>query len=295
MISPDSVATRRLKPATGRASAPVQAKRRMTGKLPLVRVLLSLIILVATSSGAILPGTAPASRTIDVWFPLPQFNREYAAQGGNPQPTAGRLLIYLPERFNPRQTWPVLIVNSTSDSGRTSVMDAPAYRTATEDGWLVVATDANIRLRRDTISWRVAVLSAGLDVLHRDWPASKSWPVAFAGFSGGAKSAEWLSAIFAQMRSVRIVGIFLTGINDDRMPEALHAFQPPPDFKNVPIWISSGRNDGIAKPEAQRDAEGSLIHLGFRNVRFTNFFGGHELNRTDLRDALRWFRSLGHF
>lgn len=254
-----------------------------------------LFLLAVSSSAAILPGTAPASKKIDVAFPLPQFNREYAAQAGNPQPTAGRLLMFLPDRFDPRGTWPLLIVNSTTDGGRTSVMDAPAYRFVTTDGWIVLATDANIRPRGDSVSWRAAVLSAGLDVLHRDWPASKNWPVAFAGFSGGSKFSEWISAIFAQTRSLRIAGLFLSGINDDRMPEALQSFQPPADFKNVPISISSGRNDPIAKPEAQRDAQGSLIHLGFRHVRLTNFTGGHELSRGDLRDALHWFRTLGRF
>ena len=100
-------------------------------------------------------------------------------------------------------------------------MDAPGYRFATADGWVVLATDANIHLAKDTISWRAALLSAGLDLLHHDWPASKAWPVVFAGLSGGAKCSEWMSAIFAPTHSLRIAGIFLTGINDDRMPAAL--------------------------------------------------------------------------
>lgn len=264
------------------------------GKLRVIKRL-ALLAIAASSFGATLPGSAPSLNTIDVRFPLPPFNREYAAQGGNPQPTGGRLLMYLPQRFDPRGMWPVLIVNSTNDGGRTSVMDAPGYRFVTGDGWIVLATDANIRTGKDTVSWRAAVLSAALDLLHHDWPASKTWPVVFAGLSGGAKSSEWLSAIFAQTRSLRIAGIFLTGINDDRMPEALQAFHPPPGFKNVPIWISSGHNDWIAKPDAQRAVQGSLIHLGFRDVRLSSFAGGHELNHNDLRDALRWFRQLGKF
>jgi hypothetical protein len=41
--------------------------------------------------------------------------------------------------------------------------------------------------------------------------------------------------------------------------------------------------------------QGSLVHLGFRNVRLSSFYGGHELDRSDLRDALRWFRAAGRF
>ena len=132
---------------------------------------LALVVFSGTGLGAVLPSAPPPSRAIDVAFPLPQFNREYAAQGGNPQPSAGRLVLYLPERFDPRGTWPLLIVNSTNDGGRTSIMDAPAYRGATNTGWVVLATDANIRPRSDSVSWRAGVLSAGLDLLHREWPA----------------------------------------------------------------------------------------------------------------------------
>ena len=57
---------------------------------------------------------------------------------------------------------------------------------------------------------------------------------------------------------------------------------PPPSRT-----ISSGRNDGIARPDAEREMQGSLIHLGFRNVRLSSFYGGHELDCSDLREALR--------
>ena len=267
----------------------------MTTRSATVVGLLGWISLCLSSYAATLPAAAPASNQIDVAFPLPQFNREYAAQAGNPQPTAGRLLIYLPAQFDPRRSWPLFVINATADRGRTSIMDAPWYRSLTADGCVVLATDANIRPRTDTVPWRIAVLSAALNVMHRDWPASRNWPAIFAGISGGAKRAEWNSAILAETRSVRIAGMFLAGINDDRMPEALQSFHPPPEFRNVPIWISSGRNDPIAKPEAARDVRNSLVHLGFRNVRMGTFNGGHEVDRGDLRDALRWFKTLGKF
>jgi hypothetical protein len=230
---------------------------------------------------------------LDLTFPVPAYNQEYAATGGNPRPLSGRLLMFFPSNFDPHRSWPLLVVTSTTDGERTSPMDAPAYRaTANSEGWIVLATDATMRPRSDSTEWRAAVLSAALDLIHRDWPGSAQWPVVFAGFSGGAKRSEWMAAMLA--RSVNLAGIFLAGINDDRMPPALQNFHPPAQFFAVPIWISSGMHDPIATAVKTRDAEGSLIHLGFKNVHLSEFYGGHELDRADLRRALRWFRQQSH-
>jgi hypothetical protein len=117
---------------------------------------------------------------------------------------------------------PVLIVTATKDPGHTGPSDAPWYRpAAAAEGWIVLATDATVRPRNDSVSWRLALLAAGLDVVHHDWPKSAQWPVAFAGISGRAKCAQWLGAILAQTQSLNIRGFFLSGINEDQMPEAL--------------------------------------------------------------------------
>jgi surfactin synthase thioesterase subunit len=60
-------------------------------------------------------------------------------------------------------------------------------------------------------------------VVQHDWPKSTQWPVAFAGISGGAKCAQLVGLILAQTRSLNIRGFFLSGINEDQMPEALKA------------------------------------------------------------------------
>lgn len=243
-----------------------------------------------SSSASILPKGATENGTIDVQFPVPQYYQAYAAEGGNPRPATGRLLIFLPPNFDPHRNWPILIINSTTDGGRTSPMDAAWYRApATAAGWLVLATDATSRPHTDTTAWRVGLLGAGLDVIHRDWPGSSRWPVVFAGLSGGAKRSEWLGAIFSRTRSLNIGGLFLAGINDDRMPEVLTNYPATPEFLRVPIWISSGSSDPIATPTKARDVEGSLVHLGFKNVQISQFYGGHELDRSDLRRALKWF------
>src|SRR5437764_11122427 len=98
--------------------------------------------------------------TLDFQFPINKFFQNYAAQGGNPRPTTGRALLMFPKGFDPARSWPILIVTSTSDRDRTSPMDAPWYRDAAMvEGWVVLATDATIRPRTDSVSWRLGLLT----------------------------------------------------------------------------------------------------------------------------------------
>ena len=267
------------------------------------RVALKLLLLVAVASiagfrsaAAILPQGRTNAETVDVRFPVSNFYQQYATRDGNPAPTTGRLFLLLPPNFDSKRIWPILVVTSTKDRGHTSPTDALYYRTAAAaEGWIVLATDGTVRPRHDSLSWRLALLAAGLDTVHRDWPESAKWPVVFAGISGGAKGAEWLGAMLAQTNSLNIRGFFLSGINDDRMTEALKACPPTSGFLRLPIWISSGVDDRIASPLQEQEVAASLVHTGFQNVRLSRFHGGHEVNRAELQSALKWFREQGKF
>jgi hypothetical protein len=233
---------------------------------------------------------------LDLQFPLSANFQEYAAQGGNPRPTTGRMLLFFPKGFDPAKSWPILIVTSTTDLDRTSIMDAPAYRDpATNEGWIVLATDATIRPRTDSLQWRLSILTAGLQMIRNNWPQSAQWPVAFAGFSGGAKRSGILAAMLAGNHGFKICGMFLAGINSDRVSAAVKDYHPPADFLNTPIWISSGTTDPIALPGAQEEVYFSLKRTGFQHVRLEKFFAGHALKRPELQRALHWFRELGKF
>jgi hypothetical protein len=267
------------------------------------RVALKLLLLVAVASiagfksaAAILPQGRTNAQTVDVRFPVRNFYQQYATQGGNLAPTTGRLFLLLPPNFDSARVWPILIVTPTRDPGHTSPTDALYYReAAAAEGWLVLAADGTVRPRHDSLPWRLALLAAGLETMHRDWPQSAKWPVVFAGISGGAKGAEWLGAMLAQTHSLNIRGFFLSGINDDRMTEALKACPPTFSFLRLPVWISSGIDDRIATPSQEQEVAASLIHTGFQNVRLSRFHGGHEVNRADLKSALKWFREQGQF
>jgi pimeloyl-ACP methyl ester carboxylesterase len=204
--------------------------------------------------------------------------------------------LMFPKNFDPARSWPILIVRSTTDLDRTSIMDAPWYReSAMAEGWVVLATDATIRSREDSLAWRLSMLTAGLEVVRDNWPQSAHWPVGFAGFSGGAKSSGILGAMLAKENKIKICGFFLAGINSDRLSAAYQDYHPPTDFLNVPVWISSGMQDQIAPPGAQEGVYYSLKRTGFKQVRLEKFFGGHALRSGEIQRALHWFREIGKF
>lgn len=246
----------------------------------------------ATLAGQqIVPGKA-----IEIRFPVSQHYQDYAAEGGNPRPTIGRAVWAFPKNFDPARTWPILIVTSTTDGRRRSPDDLPFYQEpATHEGWIALATDATIATRIDSDNWRLSMLAAALDQLHHEWPQSATWPVAFAGASGGAKRSGFMAAMLATTRSLRICGLFLEGMNDDRVSVAYNQFHPPSTFLEVPIWLSSGLNDTIAPPFSQQRVQTSLQHTGFKHVRLEPFDGKHQLKAAELERALRWFRELGKF
>jgi predicted esterase len=132
-------------------------------------------------------------------------------------------------------------------------------------------------------------------MIRSNWPQSAQWPVAFAGFSGGAKRSGILAAMLAGNRGFKICGMFLAGINSDRVSAAVKDYHPPADFFTTPIWISSGTTDQIALPGAQEEVFFSLKRTGFQHVRLEKFFGGHALKSGEVQRALHWFRELGKF
>ena len=260
-------------------------------------LLVSVLLIAHASQAATLRGQpVRGGGTVDLQFPLSEYFQQHAAEGGNPRPTTGRALLMFPNNFDPARSWPILIVTSTSDLDRTSIMDAPSYRdSALKEGWIVLATDATIRPRQDSIGWRLSILTAALQTIRTEWPQSAQWPVAFAGFSGGAKSSGFLAVMLAGNRGFRICGLFLAGINSDRISAAYKEYHAPPNFLNTPIWISSGTVDQIARPGQEEGVYYSLEKTGFKQVRLEKFSGGHEIDGAQVQRALHWFREVGKF
>ena len=107
--------------------------------------------------------------------------------------------------------------------------------------------------------------------------------MAFAGFSGGAKGSAFIGASMALNRGFKICGFFLAGMNADRLSAAYHQDQLPANFLKIPVWLSSGSEDQIARPGQVEIVYYSLKRTGFQQVRFEQFAGGHTLDSAEVR------------
>jgi predicted esterase len=84
-------------------------------------------------------------------------------------------------------------------------------------------------------------------------------------------------------------------MNEDAMSGVFETYQPGSDFLNIPIWISGGMDDIIATPSLEGKAAANIRRTGFKRVRLEHFIGVHQLKRSEVKLALRWFRQLGGF
>ena len=247
----------------------------------------------ATAAGPSFAGVpVTPGGTVKVSVPLSDLEKSYVAEGGNAVPPYTVATLAVPRGFDPNKTWPVLIVFSSSDHLYPNWFDMIGWyrKTALAEGWVLLTGDGpKPPPRLDSSGWRAGHALAALDALHRSFPGSKNWPIACAGQSGGAKRATYLAPLFAA-RGYRVAGIFLEGMNEERITEAYRRFQPGRDFLRTPIYFSSGVRDLIATLDQQNAVEDSMRRAGFINIRHATFPGGHQVFPSELQNALRWFR-----
>lgn len=230
--------------------------------------------------------------TVRVSVPLNDTEKSYVAEGGNAVPAYTVATLAVPGGFDPAKTWPVLVVFSSSQNQFPSWFDLICWyrKTALAEGWVLLAGDGpKPPPRLDSSGWRAGHILAALDALHRSFPGSKNWPIACAGQSGGAKRASYLAPLLAAA-GYRVTGIFLEGMNEERITDSYRRFNPGRDFLRTPIFLSSGVRDIIATLDQQNAVENSMRRTGFENIRHSTFPGGHQVLPRELREALRWFR-----
>ena len=245
----------------------------------------------AHAAGAVFAGTPVApGGTVRVSVPLSAQQQSYVTEGGNAVPPYAVATLAVPPGFTPNKTWPVLVVLSTSDRKRENHEDlTQIYReTALAEGWVILAGDGPAPARNDSGGWRAGTTLAAIDALRRSFPGSKNWPFACAGFSGGAKRTGTIAPLLA-LAGCRMSGIFLTGINQDRLSEGYRKFQPGAAFLRTPIFLSSGERDTTATPQHHASVKFTLERTGFTRVRLETFPQGHAVKRDHVRQALRWF------
>jgi len=231
--------------------------------------------------------------TVTANVPLSAQEKSLAAQGGNTVPANGVAVLATPSNLDPRKNWPVLVICSTSDFKRQNRNDlVDFYRTVgVAEGWVLLAGDGPERPRSDTAAWRGAMTLAAVAALHGSFAGSEKWPIACAGFSGGAKGVGYVAPLLAK-NGCRVAGIYMTGANEDHLSDGYTRIQPGGNFLNTPIYISAGHDDRIATVEQQYTVAGSIKRTGFNRMRIGTFHGGHEVNNGQTSVALRWFRDL---
>lgn len=230
--------------------------------------------------------------TVRANVPLRDLEKSYLMEGGNAVPSHTVATLAVPRRFDPKKTWPLLIVFSSSENQHPSWYDMTViYRTtALAEGWVLLTGDGpEPAPRMDSSGWRAGHTLAALDALHRSFPDSTKWPIVCAGQSGGAKRASYLAPLLA-VAGYRIAGIFLEGMNEERITDGYRRFKPGSNFLRTPIFLSSGQLDPIATPQQQTAVENKMRRTGFDNIRHETFLGGHVVLRSQLQEALRWFR-----
>jgi len=227
---------------------------------------------------------------------LPRELRLVAGRGQLSPVTHALVTIAAPANLDTAHDVPVMVISATSDRPyHSSRRLLAAYADAAfEAGWILVAADPmeDVATGNDVPALRFALNAAALSVLELQRPSAARAPLAFGGFSNGAKYSGWLAAAFAsQGRS--IAGIYLAGINTDSVVAAARDFKVMnAGFRRVPVFLQYADHDVDATPTDHWRIYDELKRAGFRNLRVESIRGTHEVNPTPLRKALEWFREF---
>jgi hypothetical protein len=277
----------------------IQGNNCLNRLILIARIVVILNVIATSGAGAAqaslnFAGTSfsPGS-TVQANVPLSPQEKSYASQGGNPVPPNAVAVLATPANFDPTKSWPVLIICSTSDFKRQNRDDLVDFyrRVGLADGWVLLAGDGPQHAKNDNVAWRESMTLAAIDALHRSFPGSQKWPIACAGFSGGGKGVGYVAPFLAR-NGCRIIGIYMTGANEDHLSDGYARLQPGAGFLNTPIYVAAGRDDRIATVEQQYNVLGSIKRTGFQKIRVGTFHGGHEVNDAQTSIALHWFREL---
>lgn len=248
----------------------------------------ALVACALTASAALKPGA-----TSEFVVELPKELRDLAGGGRAAAVQHALVAVALPTDFDPARAWPIVIINATSDPKYSSSRRLMGFYAAAANaaGWIALAADPQEKIYPDddTLQLRFALVISALAGLEVQWPAAAKAPVAFGGFSGGAKHSGWLVAEFAKQGRVPI-GVFQAGINEDTLVSGGRAFKTLNDaYRRIPVFLLGGKKDAIATPSDHREVERELKRAGFKNVRLEFFDGPHAVDPRPLKGALDWF------
>ena len=221
---------------------------------------------------------------------LPTELRTMAGRGKLSPVTHADVIVAVPPGFRAEDAMPIVVVSATSGASSRELLRA-YVKAASEAGWVLVAADAEPAVAHadDQVVLRIALATAAIAGLRVQWPASAESPLAFAGFSGGAKHSGWLAASFAR-RGRTVIGVYLSGVNEETLSQGAAGFEIKDEkFKRVRVFVQAGMQDEIAGPDDARKVMASLESAGFSRTKIAWTGGGHQVEPESLRGALLWF------
>jgi hypothetical protein len=221
------------------------------------RFVLAIIFLVCAATMQAASVLKPGG-IVEFLVEMPQPLRKSAPHGRTPPVTHVRVAVVVPADFDPARVWPVMVISATSDPEYSSscVLLGQYAKAALATGWILLAADPQekVGLAEDNLQLRFALVGTGLSALEQLWPGVAKAPLAFGGYSGGAKHSGWLTAAFAA-QGRQAIGVFQGGINKETVALAGRRFNVSNGaYRRIPVYLQGGMQDKIAPPEAHRRA-----------------------------------------
>jgi predicted esterase len=201
------------------------------------------------------------------------------------QNASGRSGAYYIPRGSASKPVPVLVILHGSGGSGQGAIDG-LRELANRRHFAIIAPDSR-ELPGGGFTWEVGDKQGDVtpDLTHTlnciDWVRSHTHLVVdeshvlIAGFSGGGSSAPYIASNRPGFTAAAVLhgGVFAGGIGARRFP----------------VWISTGEQDRYRPPSLVQQAAMSLTNLGFSNVTFRTYPGGHELRNTELSDLIDWW------
>jgi predicted esterase len=247
---------------------------------------------VADNSGPIIQAGAISEFQMD----LTKEMRAVASENLPRRVTSLRVAIAAPANFDSARLWPVMVISASSDPGYNSsrALLRRYAPTAMSAGWILVAADPlqRVTLAQDSHQLRLVLANAALTEMEKEWKLASSAPLAFGGYSGGAKHSGVLAAEFAARKRLAI-GVFQGGINIETLASSGRRLRVlDEDYLRIPVFLAGGEIDTIATPSAHRAVAAALKKAGFEHVRLEFNALAHKIDPAMLEVALEWFDEL---
>ena len=191
---------------------------------------------------------------------------------------------YLPEDYRDRALPMMVAFHGTSGTGLNMVKSFG--RLADEYGFIIVAPDSRIS-PDGLITWQVGdrsyeitedylhTLSCIDEVIAIPGVRIDMQHILAAGFSGGASSAPYIATREYMFTAFAVLhgGVFPGGLGKNK----------------IPGWFSTGESDPMRPPDMVEKAASSIVGLGFANIAYRTFPGGHGLQDEEKRSLLEWW------